>query len=169
MKLLKTPCEKVLIILQSAPNYIAISTWLYCNQHLIILQSALDYIAISTWLYCNQHSFTATTVFPWTMMQSWYAYWCELITLCFRTSGGQILSRYSVYWQVLLLLSQIGHQTADSHITVLQWLSCSFSLLCAPSCAQFHLAIACYAFNESCPILAHREAKMNINLMTNSG
>ena len=131
--LLKTPCEKVLIILQSAPNY----------------------IAISTWLYCNQHSFIATTVFPWTIMQSWYACWCELITLCFRTSGGQILSRYSVYWQVLLLLSQIGHQTADSHITVLQWLSCSFSLLCAPSCAPPHLAIARYAIDEALPNLSH--------------
>ena len=129
----KTPCEKVLII----------------------LQSALAYIVISTWFDCNQHSFTATTVFPWTMMQSRYAYWCELITLCFCTSGGQILSRYSVYWQVLLLLSQIGHQTADSHITVLQWLSCSFSLLCAPSCAPPHLAIARYAIDEALPNLSH--------------
>ena len=30
-----------------------------------------------------------------------------------------------------------------------KWLFCSFSLLCAPSCAPLHLAIARYAFDES--------------------
>ena len=30
-----------------------------------------------------------------------------------------------------------------------KWLFCSFPLLCAPSCAPLHLAIARYAFDES--------------------
>ena len=33
-----------------------------------------------------------------------------------------------------------------------KWLSCSFSLLCTPSCAPLHLAIARYAFDEALPI-----------------